>query len=65
MFIAWSITQDVTWDRASGPIATEWGIRRFPTVFLFDADNKMLASDIPAEYLEEVVKALLERDANR
>jgi hypothetical protein len=45
------MTWNVTWDGASGPIETEWGIRNFPSVFLLDADGKLLASDIPSEYL--------------
>ena len=61
---AGKMTWNVTWDGASGPIATEWGIRNFPSVFLFDADNKLLASDLPAEYLEEGVKALLNQQSN-
>lgn len=58
------MTWSVTWDGASGPIATEWGIRNFPSVYMFDADIKLLASDTPAEYLEEDAKALLNRESN-
>ncbi len=60
---AGKMTWNVAWDGASGPIATEWGIRNFPSVFLFDAEKTLLVSDIPAEDLAEVVKALLSQDA--
>ena len=52
------------WDGASGPIATEWGVHKFPSVFLFDAEKKLLASDLQAEDLAERVKALLNHESN-
>ena len=58
------MTCNVAWDGASGPIATKWGVHKFPSVFLFDADSKLLASDLPAEYLEEGVKAFLNQESN-
>lgn len=57
------MTWNVAWDGQSGPIATEWGIRKFPSVYLFGVNKKLVGCDIPAEYLAEVVKALLSQDA--
>ena len=54
---------NVAWDGAHGPIATHWGIRTFPSVILFGADNKLLF-DIPGEFLSDVVNELLRQDAN-
>jgi thiol-disulfide isomerase/thioredoxin len=60
---AGKMTWTVTWDGRSGPIATEWGVRNFPTVFIFGTDRKLLFSGvIPEGYLAEVVKALLTQD---
>lgn len=61
---AGNMTWDVTWDGPSGPVATEWGVKQFPSVFLFGADQKLLGSDIPGEYLAEAVAALTSQDAN-
>ena len=58
------MTWNVAWDGASGPIATEWGVHKFPSVFLFDAEKKLLASDLQAEDLAEAVKALLSQGGN-
>lgn len=58
------MTWNVAWDGESGPIATGWGIRKFPSVYLYGVDKKLVGSDIPAEYLAEVVKAVLSQDAN-
>ena len=57
------MTWSVTLDGQSGPIATEWGVRNFPTVFIFGTDRKLLFSgSIPEEYLAEIVKAFLTQD---
>jgi thiol-disulfide isomerase/thioredoxin len=57
------MTWSVTWDGQSGPIATEWGVQNFPTVFIFGTDRKLLFSgSIPQEYLAEIVKAFLTQD---
>ncbi len=58
------MTWNVTWDGASGPIATEWGVQKFPSVYLFDADKKLLAIGLQAEDLAEGVKALLSQVGN-
>lgn len=60
---AGKMTWTVTWDGRSGPIATEWDVRNFPTVFIFGTDRKLLfRGAIPEGYLAEVVKALLTQD---
>ncbi len=54
------MTWDVAWDGKDGPVATQWGIREFPTVFIFGPDQILLGSgSIPAEYLPEIVKAIV------
>ncbi|MCU0712145.1 MAG: TlpA family protein disulfide reductase [Pirellula sp.] len=58
------MTWNVAWDGNDGPVATQWGIREFPTVYIFGTDQKLLGSgSIPAEYLAEIVKAIVSQDS--
>jgi thiol-disulfide isomerase/thioredoxin len=58
------MTWNVAWDGKDGPFATQWGIREFPTVYIFGTDQKLLGSgSIPAEYLTEIVKAIVSQDS--
>ncbi len=38
------MTWDVAWDGKDGPVATQWGIREFPTVFIFGPDQILLVA---------------------
>ena len=57
------MTWNVAWDGARGPIATQWGVRTFPSIILFGADHKLLF-DIPGEFLSDVINQLLRSDVN-
>ncbi len=58
------MTWNVGWDGKDGPFATQWGIREFPTVYIFGTDQKLLGSgNIPEEYLAEIVKATVSQDS--
>ncbi len=58
------MTWNVAWNGKDGPLATQWGIREFPTVYIFVTDQKFLGSgNIPAEYLAEIVKATVSQDS--
>ncbi|HBE68023.1 MAG TPA: hypothetical protein DDW52_07720 [Planctomycetaceae bacterium] len=47
------------WDGRPGEIATRWGVNRFPSTYIFDDDHRVVSSNIPAEYLEQVIEAQL------
>ncbi len=55
------ITWPSFWDGGNpqGPIATKWGIRAWPTIFVLDHDGTIRARNVRGERLEEVVDSLL------
>jgi Redoxin len=66
------ITWPSWWDGGSteGPIATEWQLPTWPTVYVIDAEGRIRhiyagAGEIDAETLDAVVDALLEEMARK
>ena len=60
----------ITWDSffdgggTGGPIATQWGVRGWPTIFVLDGHGVIRAKNLRGEALGEKVKELLaEMDA--
>ena len=57
--------QDLSWPSffdggsTSGPIATAWGIRGWPTIFVLDAEGVIRAKDLRGEELEAKLEELL------
>ena len=43
----------------SGPIATAWGVRGWPTVYVIDAEGVIRAKDLRGDELEAMVRKLL------
>jgi thiol-disulfide isomerase/thioredoxin len=42
------------------PTAAKWGIYALPTSFLIDKEGRLIAMDLEGEYLEKVLKEMLE-----
>ena len=42
------------------PIASDWGVSAFPTMFVLDAEGKIRFKDVRGEDLDEAVQALLD-----
>ncbi len=57
---AGKITWNVVWDRNPGRITTLWGVRSFPTVYVFGPDGKLAAENPDFEVLAKRVETLLE-----
>ena len=49
------------WDggSTSGPIATQWNIRGWPTIFVMDAEGVIRHRDLRGEPLEEAIETLV------
>jgi hypothetical protein len=57
-------TNGITWrsfmdGSTSGPIATEWGIRGWPSIFVIDAKGVIRFKDVRGEKLDRAVDELL------
>jgi hypothetical protein len=59
------ITWRSWWDGPQGPIATQWQIMGWPTLFVIDADGKIRFTSVGAGPFEEVVDKLLEEMAQQ
>ncbi len=53
--IAWP----AIWDGPGGPIAREWAVTRYPSVFLIDRDGRIVGTDLRDDALDDGVSKLL------
>lgn len=56
--------ENITWPSfvdggTDGPIATQWGIQGWPTIFVIDAQGVIRYRDLREQQLEEAVEKLL------
>lgn len=56
------ITWPVMFDGGStdGPIATQWGVTGWPTIYVIDAEGVIRSKDVRGEQMDRAVDALLE-----
>ncbi|MBI3268197.1 MAG: TlpA family protein disulfide reductase [Planctomycetes bacterium] len=65
VFAAAAAREQLTWPcffdggGTDGPIATRWGVRGWPTIFVLDADGVIRYRDVRDEELARAVDALL------
>jgi hypothetical protein len=59
------ITWRSWWDGPQGPIAAQWQIMGWPTLFVIDAEGKIRFTSVGAGPFEEVVDKLLEEMAQQ
>ena len=59
--------ENITWrsfwngpDGIQGPISTSWGVRRWPTIYVLDANGVIRFKNVRGERLDEAVDTLLE-----
>ncbi len=57
--------QGITWRQAvdgstSGPIATKWGVRGWPTIYVLDGKGVIRYQDLRDQELEDAVNKLLQ-----
>ena len=56
------LTWNVHWDGHRGPIATQWAVQGFPTVYVMDRDGRVAVADsLHGEALRKKVKELVEQ----
>ncbi|MFM2216336.1 MAG: Thiol-disulfide oxidoreductase ResA [Planctomycetota bacterium] len=53
------ITWPAIWDGPNGPIASEWAITSYPSIYLIDRDGRIAAVDLRDDALDEQVSKLL------
>ena len=57
--------EEITWrswwdgDNTSGPIATEWNVRAWPTIYVLDAEGKIRYKSIGGDDMDKAVDTLL------
>ena len=62
--ITWQKENGVTWRSAfdgstSGPIATAWNVRGWPTIYILDANGVIRFKNLRGKEMEEAVEKLL------
>lgn len=55
------ITWRTWWDGGNtrGPIASEWGVYSWPTIYVLDGDGRIRYTNVRGEKMDEAVDALL------
>ncbi len=57
------LTWNVAWEQGTtGPLATKWGIKGFPTVYVFDREGRVAAYGLRYEALSHKVRELSEAE---
>lgn len=57
--------EDITWPSffdgggTDGPIATQWGVRGWPTIYVIDAKGVIQFKNVRGEQLDEAIQELL------
>ena len=55
--------KQITWDSwpdgSSGPIASQWNVEQFPTVYLIDAKGVIRYVDPPLDQIDRIIESLI------
>lgn len=53
------ITWRSFWDGSEGPISARWNIRKWPSIFVLDAEGRIRFKDLHSGALDEAIDGLL------